>query len=172
HASSHSTTLSFTCSICRAHFRRKDNLRRHLKVIHPEENLLETLRESQQEVETEAAPPPPRTCSVIKFTGNAKPPSAVETQEEPQNVPEVQEMPPKVPQVVERPPKTKKPFDPLEIYRKILCPSHDDDDDEPPEPNPTPPVPPIVRKTSQEGNFVHWRKRTSLNFTQNARRKD
>ncbi|XP_059612188.1 zinc finger protein 391-like [Phlebotomus argentipes] len=173
HLLSHNTTLNYSCSLCNATFKRKDNLRRHVRIIHPEESLQETLQKStkavQEDEEQIAAVnfPPGRTCSVIRFTGNI-PPSIPEPAAETEDVPDecaINEEPERIPEVTEKPPKPKKPFDPLEIYRKILCPSRDDEDEDPaPDLN--------LKKTSQESSLVHWRKRTSLNFTQNARRKD
>uniref|UniRef100_A0A1B0DP89 Zinc finger protein n=1 Tax=Phlebotomus papatasi TaxID=29031 RepID=A0A1B0DP89_PHLPP len=170
HSMTHNQAPSFNCSVCKAVFKRKDNLRRHIRIIHPEENLQETVEESvatRQDTEGHLEPkilniPATRTCSVIKFTGNAKPPivepPAIE--ESPQRSPEAE----KIAEVPEKP-KTKKPYDPLEIYRKILCPSKDDEDEDAGASE-------SVTKSPQENIFVHWRKRTSLNFTQNARRKD
>ncbi|GAB0097747.1 hypothetical protein DMENIID0001_134130 [Sergentomyia squamirostris] len=174
HSKTHSSNLTFNCSVCKAVFKRKDNLRRHVKVIHPDVDLEEVLTESMPNQEDQEEPQQPvvtnstisRACSVIKFTGNAKlpdpEPATTVTNEEPS--PEDSPKSNPVEKQPEQPPKPKKPYDPFEIYRKILCPSRDDEEESPA----TGTSRSSDQKDNSEGGFVHWRKRT-LNFSQDRR---
>lgn len=202
HLKTHVTAKEFRCDICGISSSRKDNILRHARSFHPECDIekvvlkteipdqLDAIKKDAKQsnkstpkktVAKPAEVPISNRISVIQVVGKPKP---LETPK-PAAVPLI---------VAAGPAKTEplpKPFpkvDPLEIYRKILNPSNDDDDREesnlqlpiPRSPSTVDPVKTTSITPTQASasvntasanntnnssinNFteVHWRKRTS-----------
>ncbi|XP_021693825.1 zinc finger protein OZF [Aedes aegypti] len=212
HLKTHATDKEFRCDICGISSSRKDNILRHAKSFHPECDVSKVVLKSEitdqldaikkdakqsnksTPIKTDAAPPaePPisNRISVIKVVGKPKP---LHRPEPTESVPA--DGPPKT-EIQPKPPAPK--MNPLEIYRKILKPSNDDDDNQEEgnrvDNNKLPSSNAQVKTTNSSStqasadntsiansggsnnssinNFteVHWRKRTSQIYATNSNR--
>ncbi|XP_058811621.1 gastrula zinc finger protein XlCGF52.1 [Topomyia yanbarensis] len=207
HLKIHVSLKEFLCDVCGISSTRKDNIIRHVKSFHPEMNpgnvvlrdelgdRLDAIKKDAQQsnkslliTEPKADRPVSNRVSVIQVVGVPKP-LEITTSTTKSSITQKTDQYPK--------PATK--LDPLEIYRKILKPSTEDDDDAdnhktlaltqanistkttgellPPPATLTTTVSAANTNNSSSNNFVsinnfsevHWRKRTSQIFTNSTR---
>ncbi|XP_065073298.1 zinc finger protein 73-like [Ochlerotatus camptorhynchus] len=201
HLKTHVTSKEFRCDICGISSSRKDNILRHARSFHPEcdiekvvlkaeipdqlDAIKKDAKQSNKSTPKKTDPKPAEApisnrISVIQVVGKPKP---LETPK-PAAVPFTVAAGSAKTELLSKPlPKV----DPLEIYRKILNPSNDDDDRDDSNNQPPSTVDPVkttsittsVNTTianstnnSSINNFteVHWRKRTSQIYAINSSR--